>query len=360
MQYRNLLAPLALALAVGAGVHTAVAARGRAPAELIVVNTPSGLRGQAVGEADVPLTFLIERVKARSVKVQFEYGFDRNGDGAISDGEFQELSIDRRSPLNTGKSRSRDRFRTAGAPGRMHTIVWDTLADLAGADIRDGEFLRTEQGRLIPDPANSEDFLRDPASQGVVVRARTRKGRGKKRRIGEWVSTQAFSIDNTRGEFATATVLGAQVDLGPDPTENDDVVLVSYELSDPRAEDENDNGLLDLDEDDNRNGELDTPTGGVAVDFYRLEPGEDFEGASTLVLETLDWQPATRFEGAGDPDTGLEATFGGTTYDFAWYAVADQLVRDGDFILRVRPFIQGKLGDWSYLTTPVQPFAGQN
>lgn len=355
MQRSHIVTTLALATLIAGGVHSAVAARGSAPANLIGIDTPVGIRGRATGETSIPLTFRLERIRAASVRVEFEYGWDRNADGTIDDAEFRPLSIERGNRLNTGKSRSRTRFRTSGAPGRMHTIVWQAIADLPNDNLRANELLRTPQGRAIPDPASPEDFLKDPASQGVIVRARTRKGRGRNRRIGDWVTTDAISIDNQDASIPTARITDVVRDLG-EAGESDDVVLISYDLRDSRDEDRNGNGTLELDEDLDRDGVLDTPIGGVAVDYHRLDDGVDPSRLDLRQLEELDWLPATRFEGAGDADSELRATFDGTSYDFAWYAVSDQLQRDGRYIVRIRPWVDGRLGPWQYDTTPVEPF----
>ncbi len=346
-----LLGLTAAAVLATAEVASAKPRRWRGP-NLGTVFTPMGLQGTAGGTANVPVGFVLFDMRRRPVDVEVQYGFDANGDERISDDEYRPASEDRLDERSTRARRGRRLFASSGDQlGAANAFVWRAAFDLPGAQHRAGRsILRTEQGRAIPDPFDSLQPLFSADLPGVRLRMRPVSATGR-RRFGDWQYTGSFSLSNNH-----APRLEIDAVASPSPG----AVVVDYTAFDADSEDRNGNGLLDVDlgEDRNQDGELETAPVGIAVDWYLLGDGEDPSGWRQPQLEALRWNAATRLAGMGDSDAGLPSaqTPAGRSHQFAWDVTADWPDAGSRFLLRARLYDSaGELGEWVYWTVPVAP-----
>jgi len=389
MMRRSLLLVLVAGLV---GTTTAAAAmRPRRPT-VIAVDTPVGLQGADGAGANVAVAFrLYDRLRRRS-NVEVHYGWDRNGDGKITDGtERNEDGTpagqpDEYAPATEDVFDLRDSravsvlrpdakprpFRSGRGNGAADVFVWKSAQDLGKATLITIEYALTPQGRRIPNPDNAGSFLfatgpdGSGAFAGVRLRARARPPHAK---AGRWVYTGTFSLDNS-GKPSMAIDAAASSPTAPS------TVLVNWTAFHPDSEDRNGNGVLDiaLGEDTNWNGMLDPLHVGAAFDWHRLVAGEDPTTMTSAQLAALSWSPCTREISVGDTDS-LDARRGlpvptsgglagvacapfpvGRHWVFAWDSAADVGAATDGFILRAAPFDERRsVGATVYSTIVVRP-----
>jgi hypothetical protein len=361
------------------------------------VETPLGTQGSRGAGANVGIIFSLIDDTRRKSDVDVQYGWDKNGDGKITDGtelnadgtpagypnEYAPATEDRVDPRNTRRNRAPQLFTTAGDIGAVQEYVWRSDQDLQGARLLTSETKLTPQGREVPDPDNPGSFLfaTGPGGEqvfaGVQVRVRAARtavvGRRQIRTVGTWAYSSSFSLNNNHKPSMTIDSIdsnGLSV-----PTASDENVLVHWTVFDADSEDGNGNGTLDIaaGEDKNNNGKADFEQVGVAFDYHRLAAGENPATMTPAQLTSLSWLPCTRAQGVGDTDS-LDARPGvpiptsgdlaglpsappgvGRHWTFAWNSVADVGTVYAKFIIRARPFDQKReVGDYVYRTTPLQ------
>ena len=325
------------------------------------VRTPLGLQGTAGSGERTVLPFVIADRSGRRVDVDVEYGIDLDGDGVISDGtvdgkpsEYQRATHHRRDTRDTSRLKVKANGKTSityrpARAGASHAYVWNNLADLGRANVRNGsQILRDETGRVLLDPFDRTQPRFTDELPGIVLRLRAVR-RGGKRQQTDWVYTDAFSVDNSLAPVATVDGIGA-IDT------SSGVADLLWTVYDDDSEDRNGNGLLDvLDfEDQNGNGQLDAAPVAVAFDHYRLADGESVP-TSASALAALDWQPSTRAAGLGDSDIGVPSAPDGVGREatFAWDFHADlggARFSAGRYLVRATPFDElGNVGQAAYL-----------
>jgi hypothetical protein len=372
--------------------HAAAVKRPRRPT-VIAVDTPVGLQGADGAGANVVVAFrLYDRHRRRS-NVEVQYGWDRNGDGKITDGternqdgrsagqpdEYAPATEDVTDPrdsravspfLNPAKLRP---FRSDRGNGAADVFVWKSAQDVRTATLTKIEYALTPQGRRIPDPDNPGSFLfaTGPDGSGTFAGVRLRaRARPRHEKPGRWVYTEPFSLDNSGKPSMAIDAAASSSSAAPS------TVLVNWTAFHPDSEDLNGNGVLDvaLGEDTNWNGMLDPVHVGVAFDWHRLAPGEDPTTMTPAQLAALSWSPCTREIGVGDTDS-LDARPGvpvptsgdlagvacapfpvGRHWVFAWDSAADVGATTDGFILRAAPFDQQRsVGATVYSTIVVRP-----
>lgn len=351
------LAALTTAGGLCAVEYATAAPRGKNPGRVARIDTPLALFGARGAGTSIQLSLVTERGARNKVKTEIEMGFDRNGDGVIADDEYEAAIKDRRDVRGTGINRRGKVFRADSAPGRRNVFVWDTLANIPEMRLVSPALQYTPEGRPIVDPNDQQNFLVDPSQQGVRLRARAIRGKGRRLRASDWVYTNNFSVDNSIDSPTTVTVDAAfatqapLLDLGPVG-----VVAIEYTVRDADSEDANGNGVLDSieGEDKNLNGELDTALVGMTYDYYRLQPGEDPSLLGQLELEGLPWSACTVFESDSDPTVDLPAEAAGSSYRFSWYVSLDEREPEGAYILRGRAFDGVRShGPYTYVLDPI-------
>ncbi len=336
-----------------------------------MVQTPTGLQGLAgAGEAVLVAFQLRDRTRRRSV-VEVEYGVDYDGDGVIADGtdpespsEFRSATHELRDGRDTRKLRkSKNGKRTfalyrpgTAAAGALHLWSWNQLADIGVARFAEGDVLaRTVQGRPDVNPLDPDTPIFEQHT-GVRLRVRAIRNSGPRAKT-DWVTTEAFAIDNTTAPGAVIEGGSADAAAG--------TIDLEWAAFSRDTEDLDADGELDpLDgEDRNGNGVLDHVNVAVAFDWYALADGETIP-STDAELAGLDWRPCTRAD-LGDPDDGVPSGgLGiGTRWTFVWDFVANvgqAPFSAGDYLFRAVPYSDsGRLGEADYLTTPVTIVAPQ-
>lgn len=323
----------------------------KAPADVGRIETPYGLQGLRGGGPNVIVPFSLVDSRRRPTDVEVQFGIDRNKDGSVSEDEWLPATEDQADPRNTRKNRGSRKFTTAGNIGAAHGFAWNASADLPAERFETLQLARTPDGRLIPDPENPGSFLFEPGVQpGVQLRVRAVKGQGKRQRVGEWVETDVFSLNNNTNPQMAIT--GVVPNTTSTPAASDEVVIVNWTAIDADSEDTNGNGILDLQEDRDGDGEPDFESISVAFDYFRVPDGLDPTTLTPSELDELAWLPCTRADGVGDPNDGVPAAPGGLPYQFAWDSLTDVGTANANYILRARPYDQKDEGDIAYLATP--------
>lgn len=323
----------------------------KAPAEVSRVETPAGLQGKRGGGPNVIVPFTLVDSRRRRTDIEVQFGIDRNADGEVSEDEWRPATEDRSDDRNTRKNRNPRKFTTAANIGALHGFAWDSTADLPSDRFETLELARTPDGRLIADPENPGSFLFEPGFKpGVQLRIRALKGKGKRRRVSEWTTSDVFSLNNNTDP--EMTIDGVVLNDTSSPPAADETVLIQWSAIDPDSEDTNGNGVLDLQEDRDEDGEADFESLSVAFDYYRVPEGFDPTGMTPAELAELPWRPCTKAVGVGDPNDGVPAAPGGIGYEFAWDSLADVGTANADYIIRGRTYDQKDDGDWVYLSTP--------
>lgn len=342
LPYAAALAALG-AVAIAPAESLAARAKRKRP-EIDLVITPLGLQGSAGAGANVVVPFRLANAAGRLCDVEMQYGVDRDGDGAISDEEYTTFTENRTDSRNTRRDRKPMLFTGGRSGSTIHGIVWRSGVDLPAGRFVAQDYLLDEEGRLIADPDEPDDFLRAvPDDQGLKVRLRAVRGR----REGSWVESGVIRLDNSHEPV-----------LSIDSVTGGETVVADFTVADGDSEDLDDDGILDVvdGEDVNGNGVLDVDRAGVAWDFHRLAPGEDPALLSDEDLAALVWFPCTRKAGEGDtnrlesrpgvpvPETGelagVPTSPGGRSFTFAWDAIGDAGPTTDGIILRARPFDQ--------------------
>jgi len=394
-------AALSAAVALGVGAVATSGSRAVAATAAVArvgrVETPLGTQGARGAGANVGVIFNLIDDARRKTDVEVQYGWDKNGDGKITDGtetnadgtpagypnEYSAATEDRIDTRNTRRNKAPQLFTTAGDIGAIQNFVWKSQQDLRGQRLLTTEYMLTPQGRLVPDPDNPNSFLfakgpnGDQVFAGVQVRVRAFRTTIVKRKAvkvaGTWAYSQTFSLNNNNKPRMTIDSIdsnGVSV-----PTASDENVMIHWTVFDNDSEDLDGNGVLDIakGEDVNGNGKLDDERVGVAFDYHRLVGAENPATMTPAQIAALSWLPCTRAAGVGDTDS-LDARPGvpiptsgdlaglasapdgvGRHYQFAWNSVADVGTVYAKFIFRARPFDQKReTGDYFYRTTPMQ------
>jgi hypothetical protein len=326
------------------------------PAIVARIDEPLGLQGAAGAGTNVVIPFTLSSASLHPTEIQAEYGLDLNGDGSLTTDEYRKATEDRLDPRNTRSNLEPQLFVTAGDFGAYQAFVWRSTADVQSARHLRLNHLRTDQGRLIPDPASPGEALLDDAPAGVRVRIRTVVRWRKRNIFGAWATSPAFDLDNSRPP--AARIDGVSVRIADDGARRVDVAWTGIDAD---SEDRNDNGRFDAGEDVNGNGVFDQAQLGVAFDWHRLSEGEDPAAMPALRLEQLSWSPCTRAAGEGDQDSFRasndadgDRVYGaphGRRWTFVWDP--DNQVGGGTFILRARPIDQTKsVGDSAWYLAP--------
>lgn len=326
------LAACAATVLVAAGGSRAAAARVRAQrgpeiARIAWIQAPLGIQGLSGAGRDVAVPFaLVDRRHART-DIQAQYGIDRDGDGAIEDGEYAPATENRRDPRNSRGNRAPRLFVTSSGSGAANAFVWDCAADLPGGRRPTQDYRRTDQGRRIPDRSAPGEFQFDPAAAGVRFRIRAVRSVGRRVVAGDWAVTQAFTVDNDTAPRMTIDEVAPRAADGA-PGYRVDVVWTAFDRD---SEDLDGDGRFGPDEDLDGDGRFLQEQVGVAFDFHLLEPGEDPSAMTTDELEALHWFPCTRDASDGDTDSfrapppadgeadaRVFASPGGRTWRFVW------------------------------------------
>ncbi len=365
---RNVIA-LAAAITVCSTVP-GVAGRKRPRRATISVETPLGLQGRRSAGERVAIVFHLADRRRRRLIVDVEYGWDVNGDGVVNGGsdghisglpsEYYPATIAADDPRDTGTTRRRRRDRSrlqrvfgASRSGAAQIVVWDSLRDIGRYPILFGPVpLRTPQGRTIPDPDNSPgSVLVRCTSLGVVMRMRARRI-GRRSPRSDWAYAHPFSIDNMSVPSAEIEAIGA-VELP------DGVVAIDWRAFHDDSEDKDGDGVLDLRdlEDWNGNGLLDALPVAVAFDHHRIQPGETIPELEHELAE-LDWWPCTRASDRGDPDDGVPSapTGVGRAATFVWDLAFDRglaVDAEGEYLVRATPYDGANVGAPVYRLTSV-------
>ena len=372
----------AASVAALSGTPSAWAAPRKKVALVDRVETPAGLQGTQGTGADIGVIFVLIDESRRRTDVEVQYGIDLNGDGFVTEDEFRPATENRAHLENTRKNKKPQLFTTSGDIGAVQNYVWRSTADIESGRFTELEYKFTANGRPIPDPNTDDGFLFADTRSGVVVRVRavrpSRNRKGSRTQVGDWAYSEAFSINNNNPpSMRIDAVLPNSVSV---PTASDENVLIEWTAFDPDSEDKNGNGVLDVDQGEDRNNNLvlDDERVAVAFDYHRVEAGEDPAAMSPAQLEALSWLPATRAAGVGDGDSfagngtladgtpivngPLGTSAGGVgsaipgvgrPYTFAWDSVTDVGTVYAQFIVRARPFdAKREHGDFVYYNTP--------
>jgi hypothetical protein len=388
-------------LAAGAGAVILPGARAVAATPKLArvgrVEPPLGMQGARGAGANVGVIFNLIDETRRKTDVDVQYGWDKNGDGKITDGtelnadgtpagypnEYSAATEDRVDARNTRRNRSPQLFTTAGDVGAIQEYIWKSQQDLRGARLLTTEHKLTPQGREVPDPDNpgSVLFATGPDGQqvfaGVQVRVRATRTAVVQRRqvkyVGTWAYSTPFGLNNN--SKPTMTIDSVDSNGASVPTASDENVLIKWTVFDADSEDLTGDGVLDISkgEDANNNGKPDFEQVGVAFDYHRLAASENPATMTPAQLAALSWLPCTRAKGVGDTDS-MDARPGvplptsgdlaglpsappgvGRHWTFAWNSVADVGTVYAKFILRAQPFDQKReQGDYVYRTAPLQ------
>ena len=345
------LAPLALVDTADARIVRRIR-----PAKLSLLQAPLGLQGASGAGANIAIPFRLTDRSFRRSDVEIQYGFDRDGDGVVSETEFRFATESRIDPRNTRRDRVPQLFTTSADLGASHAIVWRSDVDLGPIRVVPGKQpVLSPQGRVVSDPNDPQapgPFYTNP---GLIVRLRPVSVSGRR---GPWSRTPGFPVSGNHAPSMTFD------EITPGAT-----VLVDWSAYDADTEDLNANGVLDVadGEDRNGNGVLDVTRVGIAFDWHRLAPEEDPAAMTDEQLESLQWLQCTRVAGVGDSDS-LVMTPGqpavgslvagspgaGHHYVFAWAAGPDTGGVGDRFLLRGTPIDdQGQRGPTVYSRTVV-------
>lgn len=334
----------------------------RAPtAEVLRVDTPLGTQGTEGVGPNVVIPFVLHDPSNRMANVQVQYAIDRNGDGAITNDEFWPAREDRLDPRNTRQNRRPQLYSTTGAEGAMHAFVWAAWLDLPRERALVAPPVRTDQGRVIPDPANPADILYAWLHQGVRVRIRPMIRRQGRIIGGDWVESGPFELDN---DAAPSVRIDGAAPRFPEggPVRVD----VAWTVSDDDSEDADEDGVFDPGEDTNGNRLFDREQVGVAFDCHMLAQGEDPATMTDAQLASLSWRPCTRAAGEGDTDSFRQpgpvagaqdlrvfASPGGRSWTFVWDPARDAEL-SGTYILRARAIdARESVSEFAYFRTPI-------
>lgn len=363
---------LLLCVAVSAvtfGVSLEADARTRArprvkPAKILEVITPLGLQGSAGSGASVSIPFRVRDRSFRQTDIEMQYGYDRNGDGFVTDDEYRPATEARLDSRDTRANRAPQLFTTSADAGSTHGIVWRSDVDLGDSRVIEGrEYLLDASGRVIRDPLDPSQPAFGYDNPGVLIRLRAVSVSGRK---GPWVATaNGFSVDENHRPSMTIDSANPAEDA---PT----VFRIGWTAYDPDSEDRNGNGALDIldGEDVNANGVLDVAPVGVAFDWHwvDVQAGENPDAMNDAQLATLVWLPCTQDPAHGD-DASLVTQPGsapvggvasappgvGRSYVFAWDSDEDVGQIHGRFLLRATPFdAQRDHGETVYSRLAVQ------
>ncbi len=311
------------------------------------VVTPLGLQGARGTGTRVVIPFTLIDATRAPADIEVEYGFDGSRgpvDGTIGPDEYFRATEDRLDPRNTRRNRKPQTYSTSADIGASHGFVWRSEADIASGRYETLQYRYTPQGRLVPDPDHPGSFLFAPSQPGVKIRIRAVSGSGKKRVVGPWVESDAFSLNNNNApSMSIDAVLPNATSV---PTASDEHVLVKWTAADPDSEDLNGNGIFEpqLGEDLNGDEVAQLERMGVAFDHAPLLPGQNPATMSDEELAALAWQPCTRAPEAdtdalpsGPADPAITASPIGRQYTFAWDSVADVGTVHGFYALRATP-----------------------
>src|SRR5439155_13634315 len=87
------------------------------PAKVLSVDAPLGLQGSAGSGIDVVIPFRLRDRSFRPTNVEMEYGYDRDGDGFVTDDEFRPATEARLDSRDTRANRNPQLFATAADEG---------------------------------------------------------------------------------------------------------------------------------------------------------------------------------------------------------------------------------------------------
>jgi hypothetical protein len=351
------------------------------------IESPLGLQGTRGAGGNVGVIFNLVDEARRKTDVEVQYGIDYNADGDITDDEYRIATEDRLDSRNTRKNKAPQLFTTAGDIGAAQQYVWKSLSDVGTARLLTLEYALDPTGRPKPDPDNPGSFLFATGPDGVTpifpgVKVRVRAFRvqkdpitGQKKKIyGDWTVSDSFGLNNNNPPSMTIDSVesnGVSV-----PTASDEVVKINWTAYDPDSEDLNGNGIMDVadGEDIDGDGKLDCERIGVAFDYHRLGASENPATMTADQIAALSWLPCTRKQGVGDTDSldvrpgiPVPETDGpnsgvcsappgvGRRWVFAWDSVTDVGTVYAKFIFRARPFDQKREnGAYTFMKSPVQ------
>lgn len=338
------------------------------------VTAPWGLQGVTGNGRNVAAGFVLSQSQRRPCEVEVQYGIDRNGDGMVSEDEYRTATEDRLDQRNTRMNKAPQLYRSGLDLGAANAFVWMSGQDLKSSVLPLVAYARTPQGRLIPDPDNPGSFLfatgagGSPRSSGVTIRMRPILLRAHRRDLhGDWAYSEAFALDNDA--HPSMTIDAAAQNPGRPTT-----IRVEWTAFDASSEDLNGNGVLDVgdSEDLDGDGTLYAAPVAVAFDYHRLAPGEDPATMTLGQLADLRWKPCTRdaTDPAGQTDS-LDITWDGLVtgggvasapppfgrhWVFSWDAAADHAVTGDGYLLRGAPMdVRLQAGETVYSRVIVVP-----
>lgn len=316
-------------------------------AAIAAIETPESTERR---DPAVLVRFTLVQAEHRLTKVDFEVGYDRNGDGVIADGsqtglpsEYRPCTHQRQDDRDTGSARgpvrrgakksSRiPRFRAGADAGTLHAFSWNATADLPNAMLLAEPSERlTEFGWPMYDFDISSEPLQTSGETGVRLRVRTRAGAGHKRVYSPWSYTDRFSVRNNEAPR-----------LSIDSLTVGDVVSVRWTVSDPDTEDTNGNGYLDkrLGEDRDGDGMLDLTQASVWFEFLELPTDDPETPEDESQRPAGDWMscaPGFAF-GLGDGSLHMLSTAAGRSYSFVWNSNMDAAPPGGRVLFRAFAF----------------------
>lgn len=310
------LAVLAFVAAPSAGGDRAEGPRRRTRPEITDLRVGDG--GVVVTSEDAPdveVRFRLTSKRPANVRVGFEIGVDRGGNGYVDDGDFRSASVGLPAPEGTSERRSRRRrtrvLRLHATPeGVEHVVVWRVRNELAG-----GRFpaVTQLQRRERPDAFDLVAFP-PPVLRLTAARADS--------------VSRAFEYD---GDAPLALTFDA---VQPGPS-----LRLVGSAADADSEDLNGNGRLDPLDGEDRNGDGILRVVGVEVLAWWVRVPQGFDPAALEPDELLrlDWRPCTLDLDLGPvvPAYNYASTFGHYV-SFLWNTEADVPGDPGPFLLGMR------------------------
>ena len=137
------------------------------PADVARIEAPLGLAGTRGSGSEVVVPFTLVDKSRRRTGIDVEFGFDRDGNGEITDDEFRAASENRVDPRNTRHNR-KGTFSTAANIGAAQAFVWSSLLDIGTGNHPTLKIKYTDQGRVVEDPDNPGQPAFEKQQPGAV------------------------------------------------------------------------------------------------------------------------------------------------------------------------------------------------
>jgi hypothetical protein len=270
-----------------------------------ILSSPDVIDGRAI-----VARFTLFGKASRPARLEFDYGTDRNADGAIADDEFRPALLDLLDPSNTYDIDAKNRIVWPADPagGRVHEIAWDARGALGAVRVPAhalAGFSSSAPAALTAAPEGA---------RGIVLRARV-----KKKVVG---TSEEFSIDGDDAPEASIESVGSG-----------ELREIAYTAFDRESEDLDGDGEWDQAEGEDLNGDGLPQFSSVTPQFWYapLEDGQDPGTMDEQALFALHWYPCT----PQDPVTQVAANQTGISHTFSWDAGADGFAISNDTVVGV-------------------------